>query len=118
MAVGALEHRYESTRERTDGAARAAGSTMGITPILTLVVWAGCLAVGTIGLKLPYPRAREPATEAEPIKAELIDVKITNDRTIRPEAGAPSPPEGSKPAKPTAAEMPQVPAPPPLPAVA
>jgi periplasmic protein TonB len=120
MAVRTFEPGLSVARDRAVVTMRAQGAAraVGITPILTLVLWIGCLAVGAIGLKLPYPGAREPATEAEPVKAKLIDVKITNDRTIQPEAGPPSGSESPKPAKATVVQEPEIPALPPVPAVA
>jgi protein TonB len=63
-----------------------------LMPVATLVLWLGCLAIGGLGLMLPYARAawkKEP--EPEPIRAELIDVEVVNDPlpTLSPPPRAP-----------------------------
>jgi protein TonB len=89
-----------------------------MTSIVTLVLWIGCLAIGICGLKLRYPGARVPQKEAEPAHTELIDVQISNDRRLRPDAGPPAPPDGKQAPKATPAETVEIPALPPLAPVA
>jgi TonB family protein len=47
-----------------------------LLPVVTLVLWLVCLAVGIAGAWLPYSRTHPPPKEVEPVQAELIDVKI------------------------------------------
>jgi protein TonB len=62
-------------------------------PVLTLVLWTGCLAVGALGLSLSYARPQPPAQEPPPVQAELLQVELTND-PLSP-LDAPPPPPGT-----------------------
>lgn len=50
-------------------------------PIVTLVLWVGCLSVGAMGLVLPYARAqfREKKAELPPIVAQVLNIELTTD---------------------------------------
>ena len=65
-------------------AALAAGqgkvrATPGLLPILTAILWVGCLAVGAVGFVLPYARPVAPPKPPEPVIAELLKVELTHD---------------------------------------
>jgi protein TonB len=47
----------------------------GILPIITFVLWCGCLAVGAIGLWLPYP-GLVVMPDVSPVRTRLVDVRI------------------------------------------
>jgi len=76
---------------------------IGLTPIVTLVLWPGCLAVGVIGIRTSWCRAPAPVPPA--IHTEVLNVEVTNETPAlpRPPADHPSPTSAG---------------PPPLPAVA
>src|SRR5580692_8323211 len=50
-----------------------------LLPEVTLVLWLVCLAVGIAGWCLPYLRSRPPSKQAEPVQAELVDIKIARE---------------------------------------
>jgi periplasmic protein TonB len=64
---------------------------MPLQSIATLVVWLGCLAIGCLGLALPYDRPIPPAKTPEPIQAELLNVELTDDPLPPPDETLPSP---------------------------
>lgn len=91
------------------------GREMSFVPVLTLVTWMGCLAVGVIGLTLHYSRPRLPQPPDAPIQAEILHVELTSDPLPPPDV-APSLPT---PASPPPLSLPPVPpAAPPMIAVA
>lgn len=49
------------------------------TSVLTLILWMGCLTVGWIGVVLPYARPVAPPKPPPPVKAEILQVELTND---------------------------------------
>jgi TonB family protein len=49
------------------------------TSVLTLILWIGCLTVGWMGVVLPYARPVAPPKPAPPVKAEILQVELTND---------------------------------------
>jgi protein TonB len=53
--------------------------------VFTLVLWVGCLLVGGLGVALPYTRPHPPQPQPEPVKAEMLDVKLTDDSPPAPE---------------------------------
>jgi TonB family protein len=53
--------------------------------VFTLIVWLGCLLVGGLGFALPYVRPRPPQAKPEPMKAEMLEVKLTDDAQPVPE---------------------------------
>lgn len=78
----------------------------------TLVLWTGCLAVGVLGLGLPYARPL-PAVRSEPppVQAELVQVELTADPVAHPEDFSPPPPDPfSPPPLPSAVVPPAAPA--------
>lgn len=50
-----------------------------IGSVVTLVLWTGCLTVGLVGFVLPYARPVAPPKPVPPIKAEILQVELTND---------------------------------------
>jgi protein TonB len=70
---------------------------MSLQSVATLVVWLGCLAIGWLGLALPYHRPVPPAKTLEPIQAELLNVELTDDPLPVPDETLPLP---AKPALP------------------
>lgn len=69
---------------------------LALTPILTLVLWLGCLLVGGLGFVLPYTRPKPPPT-ATTIQAELLKVDLTSEPPTAPAAVLPAPPESAEP---------------------
>jgi periplasmic protein TonB len=68
--------------ERTVAAGTAVRATEPwFAPVLTLVIWLGCVAIGTLGLVLPYARAQWAAKKAEPppVVAQLLNVELTTE---------------------------------------
>jgi protein TonB len=63
-----------------------------LTAVVTTTIWASCLAVGIIGIVLPYarPTLAKIATEV-PIQAEILNVELTND-PLPPLDSSPLPP--------------------------
>lgn len=64
----------------------------GETPPLqvsTLVLWLGCLAVGGLGLALPYGRPVASAKAPAPTVAEILLVELTPDPVPPPEVAPP-----------------------------
>ncbi|MFA6290119.1 MAG: hypothetical protein WC661_22255, partial [Opitutaceae bacterium] len=53
--------------------------SIGFAPIITFVLWAGCLLVGGLGYALPYSRPQPPAPEPAPVTAEKLVVELTAD---------------------------------------
>lgn len=62
-------------------------------PVLTFVLWAGCLLIGFLGIVLPYNRPSVPVKEEPSIKAEVLQVELTNDPLppIIPDSAMPLP---------------------------
>jgi protein TonB len=62
--------------------------------VLTLVIWLGCVVIGTLGLVLPYARAHWMAKKAEPppVVAQLLNVELTSE-PLPPVASASSLPK-------------------------
>ncbi|HXG46958.1 MAG TPA: TonB family protein [Methylomirabilota bacterium] len=83
--------------------------------VLTLVLWASCITIGTLGFVLPYTRPRPPAKPPEPVQAEILHVELSNDPLPLPDV-APAPPDPSQP--PPLADLAVTPPPPPMVAVA
>jgi protein TonB len=78
---------------------------MPLHPVVTLVLWFMCLAVGVAGLVLSYPRIGPAAKQPEP-PVQILNVKVTED------PGLPAPPD-SGPPPPTPEVQPLVAPPPP-----
>lgn len=71
--------------------AEAPARESALTPVVTLVLWLGCLLIGAIGFILPYSRPR-PLTPPVPIvQAQLIKVELQT-ALIAPPVFADSPP--------------------------
>ena len=49
---------------------------VGFTPVITLVLWAGSLLVGTLGLTLPYARPPAPTPPPPPVTFRQIPVEL------------------------------------------
>ncbi len=69
---------------------------LALAPILTLVLWLGCLLVGGLGFVLPYSRP-QPPPPATTIQAELLKVDLSSDPPPAPAAALPTPPESAEP---------------------
>ncbi len=87
----------------------------GLVPMLTLVVWIGCLLTGAAGFVLPYLRPQAPVKSPPPVVAELLNVELTGG-PLPPVNPAPPPPSLLQP--PPMAQAQAMPPPPPLMAVA
>lgn len=61
------------------------GENPGFLPVCTLVLWLGCLAVGAIGLALPYARPQAPVKEPDAIQAEVLKVELTSEPVAPPD---------------------------------
>ena len=83
--------------------------------VLTLVLWTGCLTIGSLGFVLQYSRPRPQAKQPEPLQAQILNVELTSDPLPPPAVTAPPP----DPAQPPPLSDPVVPpAAPPMIAVA
>jgi protein TonB len=85
--------------------AREPAFSPGLAQTLTLVLWAGCLTVGALGLSLHYSRPRPPVAEPPPVVVEKIDVDLSP--TLPPLAMQPADPS-SNPPPPAALEKPSL----------
>lgn len=68
----------------------AAGEDLKLTPVVTLVIWLGCLVVGALGLTLAYPAPRAVVSTSSLVPVELLDVELTSEPLTLPET-LPSP---------------------------
>jgi len=50
--------------------------TVGFAPVITLVLWTGCLLVGTLGFTLPYASPRAPTPPPPPVTFQKISVEL------------------------------------------
>lgn len=66
----------------------------GLIPILTLVIWVGCVVVGLLGLLYSRSRDAAPATQPESVRAEFLQVDVVRDL---PPPDVAVPPEDSPP---------------------
>jgi protein TonB len=73
--------------------------------ILTSVLWCGCLVVGVAGVLLPYAPVRSPPKVLPPIRAELLNVRIAEERSSLPPARAPANPKAEPPPAPDAVRI-------------
>jgi protein TonB len=62
-----------------------------LVPMLTFVIWIGCLSVGAAGFVLPYLRPQPPARTPPPVTAELLNVELTGE-PLPPVNPTPPPP--------------------------
>jgi hypothetical protein len=88
--------------------------------VLTLAIWFSSVAVGILGLALPYACPKAPVAEYPAIRAEFLEVQLVNDPQPIPMAGLLSPaPASFKPPMPLSLpKAVSIPKPPPLIAVA
>lgn len=93
MTATATEPKAPSAPAAAPGEARG---ELALSPILTLVLWLGCLLVGGLGFVLPYSRPQPPPA-ATTIQAELIKVDLSNEPAPAPAAILPSPPNAIEP---------------------
>lgn len=63
----------------------------GLVPMLTLVMWIGCVFIGIAGFVLPYLRPQPFVKTPPPVIAELLNVELTSD-PLPPANPAPPPP--------------------------
>jgi TonB family protein len=84
---------------------------IGLLPAFTSVVWQGCVAVGVVGLLVPYSRPRAAARDASPVQAEILNIQVAQLPFVAPaeETPAPTPDVGQPPPPPDAAEAPPLP---------
>jgi len=61
------------------------GDQISVSSLFTFVLWSSCVAVGAIGLRLPYPGVQAPARKPPPVTAERIEVQITPQRVASPQ---------------------------------
>lgn len=74
-----------------------APAELSFSPVVTLVLWLGCLLVGWLGFVLPYVRPRPPAPPAPALQAELIKVELAIQPAPPPTVIQPPPPDPSQP---------------------
>jgi len=68
-----------STRTASGIPVRAT-SEPSLVPVVTLVIWLGCAAVGVLGFVLPYARAQwQKKSELPPVVAQLINVELKQE---------------------------------------
>lgn len=77
MEIQAPMVEYRALMAHRGGAFRNS-EELHLLPIVTLVLWLVCLAVGGMGLSLRYPRPHPPAKEPEPVQAEIVNVELTS----------------------------------------
>ncbi len=58
--------------------------------LATFILWWGTLAVGVVGLSVPYARPCPPAPQPPPVVAEVLSVELTDDPLPEPDGGAPA----------------------------
>jgi protein TonB len=68
----------------------AGGEDLELVPVITLVIWLGCLAVGILGLTLAYPGPRAVVSASSLVPVQLLDVELASVPLAPPEA-LPSP---------------------------
>lgn len=78
-----------SSRARRSAADLARDNT--ILPVLTLVLWLGCLVVGALGLALPYSRPLPHSSPPLPLQAEILNVELTDEPHLPPDIAPPLP---------------------------
>lgn len=76
--------------------------------VLTLVLWAGCLTVGLVGLRSAYPRPTFPVRPAPaPVVAEVLEVKLIPTLTSAPTPAPAWTPPDLPPPPPTPLSIPE-----------
>src|SRR5688500_18423546 len=60
------------------------GEGVSFPAVTILVLWLGFLAVGLLGLALPYLRPRDYAQPPPPIQTEILNVELTQDAQTLP----------------------------------
>ena len=90
-----------------------------LVPVLTLVIWTVCLAVGLLGFLLPYSRVHRYVKAPEPVKVERLFVQLGR-QTIVPTENERQPANGGSSAALPSDEMapPAIPVAEPSPAIA
>jgi len=59
--------------------------------IVTTTMWTSCLAIGLIGIVIPYAKPLLAKKPEPPLQAEILNVELTNDPLPPLEASAPPP---------------------------
>lgn len=90
---------------------------VGISAMLTFVLWVGCLTIGAGGFLLSYARPIPPAPVPPPVTAQLLQVELTSEPLPPPDA-TPPPLNSLAPPPPMAEPPPALPPAPPMMAVA
>jgi TonB family protein len=99
---------------------RTEADEIGLTPIITLVVWVGCVVAGVLGTNDPLKKTPAPPAKKPVVDVQLIDVAISSSPIVRSDktanaVGAPDVPAAPQlPAAPPSVAAPDVPAAPPL----
>jgi protein TonB len=57
--------------------------------VFTLVLWLDCLLIGVLGFALHYARPHAPKPPDEPVLVQQLEVELTPDRVIPPDAEPP-----------------------------
>jgi periplasmic protein TonB len=63
---------------------------LSLTAIFTSAIWMGCIAIGVIGIVIPYASPQEPKAQASAIQAELLNVEMTSEPRVADDV-APAP---------------------------
>ncbi len=53
-----------------------------LTPVLTLVAWVVCLAVGLLGFMLPYARPHQSVSTPQSVKVERLVVELSKEPAV------------------------------------
>src|ERR1700686_3379201 len=90
-----------------------------LVPVLTLVGWVVCLAIGLLGFALPYSRPHRPVKPPEAVKIQRLVVELSKEPAAPVETERlPGSPGSSVPLPADAMAPPPIPAAEPSPAIA
>jgi protein TonB len=87
---------------------RRAPGDLSLTAVSTAAIWIGCVAIGVIGIVIPYARPQPPKEQGRAIEAEILNVQMTAepvavDDITPPGPEALTPPPLAKPIAPPSA---------------
>ena len=74
----------------------ARDAEISLIQIFTATIWLVCLAIGIIGVVIPYARPQLSKPHSPPIQAELLHIELTTDPVADADA-SPSPPAATTP---------------------
>jgi periplasmic protein TonB len=80
-----------STTEPARRKAAARDTEISLIAVFTASVWLACLAIGIIGVVIPYARPQFSKPQPPPIQAELLDIALTTDPVADPDISPPPP---------------------------